>query len=504
MSSDRDSGKGDRRNSNSHEPVSPTKKYGESDFRIGGLLGEGAYAKVLLCTRNEDGKQFAVKVVDKGFIKKHRKVEAVMNEREILSKLRHPSIVRLFHAFQNDYSLFFVIELASNGEMFDQIRRVGRYPLDVATHYAAELINCIEYMHSMKVIHRDLKPENILLDDNRHLKVVDFGTAKMMDKKVKAEFDPNEMTVSEIKLWLDKHDQQYEANQDKAYYVQMVQNAVDEKERSPSFVGTAEYVSPEVLDPDQFGEVSYEADIWAYGCILYQMIVGKPPFRGKSEHFTFNAILNDPVTFSEELEVDSHAQTLIVAILKRPPSERLTIEQIKKSEIFKDTNFEGLTEREPPFLQDTQEDEDNEESTDEWADDPDNSEFRPVDDAADKGSTELVEVHKSNWDQFLDTDESIVFTGLVAKRRQPFTKKRQLILTTTPRLLYVDPVNLQVKGTVPWGPTLWAELKDQRTFFVHTEKRKYYMQGLSSGAKCWVDAINNAVKEQLGGAPNEP
>lgn len=105
------------------------------------------------------------------------------------------------------------------------------------------------------------------------------------------------------------------------------------------------------------------------------------------------------------------------------------------------------------------------------------------------------EVSDSHWRSFLFDNEEIVLTGKVSKRRRPFNKTRQLILTTFPRLLYVDAKKMVVRGEVPWSGDVWAEQKNSTTFYVHTVKRSYYMQGLDRGAKQWVDIINKCVQE---------
>jgi len=388
-------------------------------------------------------------------------VQTVMNERAVLAKLKHPFVVRLLTTFQTELSLYYVLELARNGEMFEQIQRIGKYPRNVGTFYAAELIEVIEYLHSKNVIHRDLKPENILFDDNKHLKLVDFGTAKiLLTKEQEAALTPTE------------------------------------RERAQSFVGTAEYVSPEVLNDE---DVSFGADIWAFGCILYQMLVGKPPFRDASEYLTFQKILNRELTFPEE--VDEVSKDLINRVLVIDASKRLTVAEIKSHEFFNGVSFDDLPNQEPPFLKDENFDDPGEDSSDEWAAETEAFTSVGVDGLLQSTSDQIKETHKTNWSKFLGSSEEIIFTGLIAKRRQPFTKKRQLILTSKPRLFYVDPVKLEVKGTVPWAPGVWAEQKDMKTFFVHTVKRKYYMQGISTGAQPWVEAINNMAKEQFGAVP---
>ncbi|GHJ84958.1 hypothetical protein NliqN6_1360 [Naganishia liquefaciens] len=213
-------------------------------------------------------------------------------------RLAHPGVVRLHYTFKDDTSLYFVLDLAINGELLSVIKKHGSFDVDSARRYGAQLIDTVEFIHERGVIHRDLKPENILLDDDMRIKVTDFGSAKVLDLDVQ----PNGPAV--------------------------------EEERKRSFVGTAEYVSPEVLRNEH---ASFASDIWAYGCILYQLLAGKPPFRGATEYLTFQQVLKAEFEFPEEF--DEQAKDLIQQILKLEPGERLDTEGIKAHPFFAGIDF---------------------------------------------------------------------------------------------------------------------------------------------------------------------
>jgi len=130
------------------------------------------------------------------------------------------------------------MELAEEGELFHHLKKHGKFTIPVAAFYLAELILALTYLHSLGIVHRDVKPENILLAKDFHIRLTDFGTAKKLD------------TTSRTA-------------------------------RAYSFTGTPEYIPPELL----LGEEAYScflSDFWACGCVLYQMLVGKPPFTGMS------------------------------------------------------------------------------------------------------------------------------------------------------------------------------------------------------------------------------
>jgi 3-phosphoinositide dependent protein kinase-1 len=152
------------------------------DFELGDALGEGSFGVVYKSRQRSTGKMFAVKTIVIAQIERMRHgLQQVMTEKKALIRLAdptpHPSIIQLHGTFRGSDCLYMVLEYASGGELFGQIRRLGSCHVDCARWLTAELLKALEYMHSKQVLHRDLKPENILLDEVRHLKLMDFGSA---------------------------------------------------------------------------------------------------------------------------------------------------------------------------------------------------------------------------------------------------------------------------------------------------------------------------------------
>jgi 3-phosphoinositide dependent protein kinase-1 len=154
------------------------------DFEIGEQLGEGSFGTVYVCTQTAaeppgtHGQTFAIKVlVMASVVRQKYGMQQVMTEKNALIALDgHPSIVKLHFTFKDDDHLYLVLEHASGGALFDEIRRLGSCHLSCARWLTAELVNALEFIHSKGIIHRDLKPENILLDDVGHIKLIDFGS----------------------------------------------------------------------------------------------------------------------------------------------------------------------------------------------------------------------------------------------------------------------------------------------------------------------------------------
>ncbi|KKF92446.1 Serine/threonine-protein kinase ksg1 [Ceratocystis platani] len=190
-------------------PVIRQFKKGVRDFNFGVVLGEGSYSSVFLASDRQTLKDYAVKVLDKRHIIKEKKIKYVNIEKNTLNRLtEHPGIVRLYYTFQDQTSLYYVLDLCNGGELLGALKKTGTFDVECTRFYGAEILDAIDYMHSRGVIHRDLKPENVLLDDHMHIKITDFGTAKLLSDP---RLPPDGNTPS------------------------------SEDDRAASFVGTAEY-----------------------------------------------------------------------------------------------------------------------------------------------------------------------------------------------------------------------------------------------------------------------
>lgn len=280
-------------------------KKGVKDFHFGRTLGEGSYSTVIAATDRQNLHEYAIKVLDKRHIIKEKKVKYVNIEKDTLNKLtEHPGIVRLYYTFQDQQSLYFVLDLASGGELLGVLKRMTTFDEECTRFYAAEILDTVDYMHAQGIIHRDLKPENVLLDDKMHVKITDFGTAKMLDA-------PQKDTNGIRNAGLDQPPD------------------VTANDRASSFVGTAEYVSPELLNHKGACKAS---DLWALGCIIYQLLVGRPPFKAANEFLTFQKILALDYTFPPGFP--DVARDLVERLLVPDPSRRLSIHHIKNHQFF--------------------------------------------------------------------------------------------------------------------------------------------------------------------------
>ncbi|KPI97444.1 3-phosphoinositide-dependent protein kinase 1 [Papilio xuthus] len=469
-------------------PYRPTKRTAK-DYIFGKLIGEGCYSTVFLAKDIHTGKEYAIKVCEKLHIIRHKKREYIKREKEALNKLFNAphGFVKLYCTFQDDERLYFVLSYAKNGELLPYINKVGSFELNVAKFYAAELLLALERMHAEGIIHRDLKPENILLDENMHLQIADFGTAKIL---------PPEEIRSNAPCTVPA-----ETDDDSP--------GKNDRSRKISFVGTAQYVSPDLLQ----NRVNTRAsDLWAFGCIVYQMISGLPPFRAAAEFLTFQKILKMDYEFPEGFPAD--AKDLVEKLLVLDHTKRLgaddkgtTYESIRNHPFFEGIDWDNIWEQTPPTISPYLPG-GSFEAAEEYTV-PDHLEpglgnnqlvrLWEFDLSTSGGILNIspeerrrrleVQARENKWHQFV-AGELILKQGLVEKRKGLFARRRMLLLTTGPRLFYVDPVNMVLKGEIPWSPELRVEAKNFRIFLVHTPNRTYYLEDPESYALEWARVID--------------
>jgi 3-phosphoinositide dependent protein kinase-1 len=159
------------------------EKLSMNDYEMLGIIGEGAFGRVHHVVKKSDGEEYAIKLVVKKDMTKKMQTE-VQRERYILMKVKHPNIIRLHQAFHDPKNLYFVMDLAENGELFSYMKNEGALDYKIAQFLAAEMVNMVAYMQSMLICHRDIKPGNVLFDKNMHLKLIDFGSGKFYNNDV--------------------------------------------------------------------------------------------------------------------------------------------------------------------------------------------------------------------------------------------------------------------------------------------------------------------------------
>lgn len=277
---------------------------------------------------------------------REKKQKYIKREREVMNVMAGcRGFVTLYCTFQDATGLYFVMTYAKNGDLLPHINKVGKFDKECTQFYAAELLLALENMHKRGVVHRDLKPENVLLDDNKHTLIADFGSAKLLEGGVA----PQETATTTTTTCANGGSS---ADSDESSLGDAEgKNPRYQRGRKNSFVGTAQYVSPEILK----GQPSSAAvDLWAFGCIIYQMVTGLPPFRGGSEYLIFQSILKQQLSFPDGF--DAQAKDLVEKLLVLEPSARIgakdrnRYDSIRSHPFFEGIDWEHLHEQEPPKM----------------------------------------------------------------------------------------------------------------------------------------------------------
>ncbi|KAF2746446.1 Pkinase-domain-containing protein [Sporormia fimetaria CBS 119925] len=302
------------------------------------LIGKGDVGKVYLVREKKSSRLYAMKVLSKKEMIKRNKIKRALAEQEILATSNHPFIVTLYHSFQSEDHLYLCMEYCSGGEFFRalQTRPNKCVDEDAARFYAAEVTAALEYLHLMGFIYRDLKPENILLHQSGHIMLSDFDLSKQSDPGGRPTMIVGRNGASSSNL-----------------------PTIDTKScianfRTNSFVGTEEYIAPEVIKG--CGHTS-AVDWWTLGILIYEMLYGTTPFKGKNRNATFANILRDDVPFPEGSgapSVSNNCKSLIRKLLIKDELRRLGsragASDVKTHPFFRTTQWALLRHMKPPMI----------------------------------------------------------------------------------------------------------------------------------------------------------
>ena len=285
----------------------PTIKYGKKTFvgKSEGLfldnydvikqLGKGGYGKVYEVKNKKSNEIRACKHLSKLNIKNLEKFEREIN---ILINSDHPNIIKIYEIYESKKSLYLVMEECKGGEVFDRIiehiQSKTMYSEKDAAEILKQVMSAVEYCHNNGICHRDLKPENLLYlnpgaEKGNPIKVIDFGLSQI----------------------------------------------ISPEKRLKTKVGTAYYVSPEILK----GDYTEKCDVWSAGVILYIFLSGDPPFNGPSDSDIYNKISKMKFTFPEKKwkTISNEAKDLIIHMIA-PENQRYTAKQVLEHPWFKNAS----------------------------------------------------------------------------------------------------------------------------------------------------------------------
>jgi ribosomal protein S6 kinase beta len=286
------------------------RKLSPEDFDILKLVGQGAFGKVFQVRKKDSGAIYAMKVMKKDRIIEKDQAEYTRAERDILTAVTHPFVVSMRYSFQTASKLYLILDFINGGHLFFLLYNQGTFGNELTKFYLSEICLAIGHLHGLNIMHRDLKPENILVDIEGHVKITDFGLAKR----------------------------------------------IEEDKRNNSLAGSIDYMAPEILNAKGHGKT---ADWWSVGVLMFEMLAGTLPFKGKNKQLVQKAICSDKVKVPNYFLPD--AVGLIKGLLTKEPTVRLGhgangTADVKGHKYFKGVDWAKIEAKAipPPYKPDVQ------------------------------------------------------------------------------------------------------------------------------------------------------
>ncbi|EGR31189.1 protein kinase domain protein [Ichthyophthirius multifiliis] len=317
------------------------QKMTAQDFEPLTIIGKGAFGEVRICKSKITGEVVAIKKMKKNEMVYKNQVGHVRAERDVLVSANIESIVELRYSFQDDKYLYLVMEFLQGGDLMTLLMEKDVLKEVEAKFYIAEIVLAVEAVHQMNYIHRDLKPDNILLTKEGHIKLSDFGLCKEADinqQKGIKQLGEQQISLKESQILTNLHEiNRIKFNRNRKYLY--------------STVGTPDYIAPEVFGNQGYTET---VDWWSVGVILYEMLVGYPPFYSDDPTTTCKKIIQwkKYLVIPEESNLSIQAKDLIRRLLC-DPTERLGLNgvtEIKIHPFFQGVDWKNIRNQKSPFI----------------------------------------------------------------------------------------------------------------------------------------------------------
>eukprot|EP01137_Pigoraptor_chileana_P013124 Opistho-2@66285 len=322
----------------------------KDDFETLKIIGRGAFGEVRLVQKSDTGHIYAMKMLRKADMLERDQVAHVRAERDILAEANNPWVVQLYFSFQDATSLYLVMEFLSGGDMMTMLIRYDTFSEDTTRFYMAESFLALHSIHRLGFIHRDIKPDNLLLDAKGHIKLSDFGLCTGLKKSHQTEYYHDLMNTegrpkpSAIKTEK-KIDMSGKDTRSKALTWKKNRRAL-----AYSTVGTPDYIAPEVFKQTGYTK---SCDLWSLGCIMYEMLIGYPPFCSDVPQDTYRKIMDWKrwLIFPPEIPISHEAQDLIQRLICEA-DHRIAqddLEDVRAHPFFKGVDWEHIREQTPPI-----------------------------------------------------------------------------------------------------------------------------------------------------------
>ena len=515
--------------------INNNSTYKESEFTKISRLGNGSYGQAFKIRHKDTNKIYALKEIDKSKLIKENKLYQIKVENDMLKLCSHPNIVKYYGFYENQNIFAIVEEFCPFGDLASFIlENKKNLSITEIQYIIGQIITCLEYLSTKKIIHRDIKPENFLITNNFKLKLIDFGTAtflgKIFDTETNNFIDDNYKNINKCNESFISSHTFSEEFQPKINYApsssfkykisdifQILKypfTAEAEKNDSinkfedikrQNFVGTAEYMSPEIINSKKIG---YYTDMWSMMCILYLCFTGHTPFSDKTEYLIFQNIIH--CKYNEEYInlIPSEALDLIKKFFKAEPCERIGYNGEKNFDFDKIKSHPFFTLKEKINLSKVKEQLINKCSYYNKFSQKKNKEKEKINKnivensknnikEKEKDDDEEEDYFNQDYEEKTDGKERIIKSGLLKKQSPYFYYDiRKVILYNTPRIDYIDPEKLILKGSISLNKKCSAELIKNNQFKLITPKRTFiFMCKERYDISPWVNAINKAIKK---------
>ena len=331
------------------------KKISIFDFEPLKIIGKGAFGEVRVCRYIPNNTIVAIKKMKKEEMHKKNQVLHVRAERDVLSEAKNEWIVDLKFSFQDQNYLYLGMEFLPGGDLMSLLMAKDILPEQEAKFYAAEIVMAIESVHKLDCIHRDLKPDNVLIDSDGHIKLSDFGLTKKLDIKLIDNNLQNELRNFGNNNYGSNSNSRFK-NLSYAQQFSQFKSMKSKKRRAFAYstVGTPDYIAPEVIRQKGYGQ---EIDWWSLGVIMFEMMIGYPPFFSESSTETCKKILDwkNTLNIRPEANISKEAEDILRKLIT-DPENRLGVngaEEIKSHPFFKGIDWNHIKETLiPPFIPD--------------------------------------------------------------------------------------------------------------------------------------------------------
>eukprot|EP00172_Hildenbrandia_rubra_P000705 Plantae.Rhodophyta-Hildenbrandia_rubra.ctg1389.p1 GENE.Plantae.Rhodophyta-Hildenbrandia_rubra.ctg1389~~Plantae.Rhodophyta-Hildenbrandia_rubra.ctg1389.p1 ORF type:complete len:854 (-),score=202.65 Plantae.Rhodophyta-Hildenbrandia_rubra.ctg1389:8117-10678(-) len=337
------------------------------DFQVLEKIGHGSYGTVYLVRQNDTGELFAMKKLNKETMVSRRQVAHVWLERFVLATTGEcPYVVKMYYSLQDRENLYFLMEFLAGGDLLGMLTREKTVSENCARFYIAEIIVAIDSLHRTGIIHRDVKCDNIIFDASGHIRLSDFGLSKSLllhlGKRLASNTKGGRDVLAQPPGLSGNHGRR-SFSHSRRFRAGMANMSVAQRARAWkamareevfSAVGTPNYIAPEVLTDSAYTE---SCDWWSVGCILFEMLVGYPPFWSQSPQTTMKMIANWDQYFVipnlPESRLGKDAKDLIRRLLC-DDAHRLGakngLEEFKEHPFFEGVAWDNLLDMQPPFV----------------------------------------------------------------------------------------------------------------------------------------------------------